>query len=1201
MRIHGVDFPEQLLEAQRNGKLGVFAGAGVSIPPPSNYPNFEELADKVASGTLSRDNGEQIDRFLGRLYDKQVKVHQRAQEILSDPGSKPNQLHIDLLQLFQSPEAVRLITTNFDLHFTTAATTLFGINSPPEIFQAPAIPLGGSFTGIVYLHGGVDKPAERLILTDRDFGRAYITDGWARVFLQGLYSSYTVLFVGYSHGDVVMNYLARGLPPQSNAPQRFALSEAGNKEHWISLGITPIPYQLGTGEGKHTALAVALSVWARQTRQGSLDQEQRIRSIVELPPPLDEELSDYIQASLLRADTARFFTRHAKSVEWLKWVEEKKFLSRLFRINSNTTDVDAELAGWFADAFVLHHVGDALALLSRQGDELHPGFWSLIARRVFSRQQNGVVSLYAARRWTPILIARHTPRCQMNYFNLILGSLKNGEEAELGLLLFEFLTRPYVSLRKDHFSNPTENADGEDVSAEISILGDPYWLNHIWIHLFKPNLPMVVDALENIVTTQIELDSRLYRAQSKSERMFDRLSIARNEIEQSAYGLPHDGMDLLIDVGFEMVKWNSANRESRTDSLIGRWIDSSSSVLQRLAIVAVAMSDHWSPGQKSQWVLDRNLIYKFGLKHEIFKVLKNAYRDCGDNIKTEILKQAKELVPSDYQVPENVMLYERYNLLAWLHEIAPASEPTTAAFDEFQSSNPSFGKRERPDLDVQMKVAGWIPISTGAIDVDTLLAKSPTEQLEWLLTYEDKSNFLMGKDRSGLLEAVRLAAERRHEWGSELARELSVRKLLKIDLWSSLINSWPKACRNSRDWHESFEILISNPEIVENYAYEIARLLAEGAKGDAAFIPADQLDTAWIISTLLWSKCIEQNAPESVTQRVDWLFTAINHPAGMVSMFWLHLLSKRRKERGAEWAGIDSRTKQFLSDVLRGNSYAAGLACVLFGSEINFLLSIDSIWSKQNVVPLFDWETVDSQAIRAFHGFLNVGAQTESVLEYLLPCYRKAFVHFSEFGEVRDRFCQYLAGLACYTSINPLQTGWLSEFLSHVELKDRIRWALAVRHILKGIDAIGQQALWESWISEYWRLRLHGVPVPFESEELGETVEWTPYLGSAFPTAVDKVVAGPQFRLKHSFIYREIADTTIPETFPTATARFFFVLLQNELELPFDTDKISDVVRRAVALGAPQETLIFICDRLAALGYGEAGNLSCFVKGIDQN
>jgi hypothetical protein len=65
MRIREVDFPKPLLDAQRSGNLVVFAGAGVSIPAPSNYPNFDRLAEEVAAGVLTREPDEPVDRFLG--------------------------------------------------------------------------------------------------------------------------------------------------------------------------------------------------------------------------------------------------------------------------------------------------------------------------------------------------------------------------------------------------------------------------------------------------------------------------------------------------------------------------------------------------------------------------------------------------------------------------------------------------------------------------------------------------------------------------------------------------------------------------------------------------------------------------------------------------------------------------------------------------------------------------------------------------------------------------------------------------------------------------------------------------------------------------------------------------------------------------------------------------------------------------------
>ncbi|GFP33166.1 hypothetical protein HKBW3S42_01487, partial [Candidatus Hakubella thermalkaliphila] len=98
-------------------ELVVFAGAGVSKGPPSNYPDFNQLANRVAQqagGVLKRDRNEPIDHFLGKLKKQGPDVHTIVRQILSNPESRPTELHYDLLSLFRNPEDIRIVTTNFD-------------------------------------------------------------------------------------------------------------------------------------------------------------------------------------------------------------------------------------------------------------------------------------------------------------------------------------------------------------------------------------------------------------------------------------------------------------------------------------------------------------------------------------------------------------------------------------------------------------------------------------------------------------------------------------------------------------------------------------------------------------------------------------------------------------------------------------------------------------------------------------------------------------------------------------------------------------------------------------------------------------------------------------------------------------------------------------------------------------------------------
>src|SRR5687767_1584127 len=116
-----VDLPQTLILAHREGCLVVFAGAGVSMGAPSNLPSFEDLATAVAQGVLPRKAGEPLDAFLGRVELHGVDIQTRTRNIIDVPTSTPRDLHHSIVKLFRDAGSFRLVTTNFDRHFTTAS------------------------------------------------------------------------------------------------------------------------------------------------------------------------------------------------------------------------------------------------------------------------------------------------------------------------------------------------------------------------------------------------------------------------------------------------------------------------------------------------------------------------------------------------------------------------------------------------------------------------------------------------------------------------------------------------------------------------------------------------------------------------------------------------------------------------------------------------------------------------------------------------------------------------------------------------------------------------------------------------------------------------------------------------------------------------------------------------------------------------
>jgi hypothetical protein len=400
MLVRGVNLPDGLLRAQAAGDLVLFVGAGVSAPPPSSLPLFDGLAQQVGQGTgLERRADESTDHYFGRLKLSGVQVHKAVARNLLNPKSRPHELHTLLVQLFPDGEPMRLVTTNFDKHFSTIVEQQFG--SSVETFYAPALPLGDDFSGLVYLHGSASKNPEQCVLTDEDFGRAYVTRAWATRFLQTMFERYAVLFVGYSHGDPVMNYLTRGLSPTARKP-RYAFTTPDEKllDSWKFLGVQELVYPVSTGENTHEAITHCVRDWCIELHRGLLEKAERLRAISESQPPLEGEDADYLKFCLGNLETARIFFRYASNPEWISWLEKNRFLASFFDLKQAFGDFERELGFWLIDRFFADDAQDILAVIQRNGSRIHPDWawrvWHRLIRRQHDANIDAVFSVWVA-------------------------------------------------------------------------------------------------------------------------------------------------------------------------------------------------------------------------------------------------------------------------------------------------------------------------------------------------------------------------------------------------------------------------------------------------------------------------------------------------------------------------------------------------------------------------------------------------------------------------------------------------------------------------------------------------------------------------------------------------------------------------------------------------------------------------------------
>ncbi len=1051
VRIRQVDFPAAVLEAQRSGQLVIFAGAGVSMDPPSNYPNFNTLAEQVGGAAYPRLEEEAIDRYLGRVKGVGVKVHELVRSILSSPDSKPNALHEALVGIFETPEKLRIVTTNFDTHFTMASRQRF-TDKFPEVFCAPALPLGGEFNGIVHIHGSVDKPAGTLVLTDSDFGRAYITEGYATRFLERLFARYLVLFVGYSHEDMLLSYLARGLTAGSPGPGRFALTLPGDDNRWQNLGITPFHYPMGAPpQTRHFELSRALTAWAEQSRGGALAAEQRIQAIVTAGVPLEQEDLDYVQHALSDLSTVRFFTRYAKNPEWLTWMEGQSSFQQLFRLSAEYSEIDLHLASWFAENFVSAHSEQALDLLRRNNVSLSPWLWQAIALTLFRQKPESAVLA----KWVPVLIASAVQPKRNDVLEYILEKCVYPDDVSSALVLLEYLTRPTIKLERSIKWSDIEAETREVTRATVDCMGSDHWLTRAWSAFFSPHMKDFVVPLASMVTSHLTSARNLLVSFGKAGGSWDPISYSRGMVESRPQDHLHSGVSVLVDIAAAVMKWATENDQQLGAGLIAQWSISDSSLLKRLALYGVSLARHVSADEKLAQLVREKLLFAPGLKHELFLVMASAYPAASANAREQFLEEVLKGTPPKEAADEEtreIREYEVFNVLVWIKKKAPECPLVTNALASLREKHPDYGERDHPDLDHwigPVTAGGW-----GEADLSLDLADSTLEQLQKKLAEAPDNPYPRAKDsKQRIMSSIGDSARTSPDWGFEIAKQAQAASEWSSDIWQPLVGAWQSLELSGEQWELVINILSGSQPVFSETVRDLASLLERGVQSTTSPIPVPLIERAKSLADQLREFAIELQSAVS-GESVDWLQRAINHPMGHLAEFYLHALSRLNRAEAID-SSILSGYQSSLMPIVTGTSYGDQLGRVVLASQLHFLFRLDEQWTLHEIFPLLDAQLSLERASQCWQGFLCWGRWSDAMLPNLLPLYERMFTEITKQSEeVQRSFCGHLAGIAVYAVEGPLQSGWLFRCLKSVPVSLRALWAGQVHSAIQRLEPI---------------------------------------------------------------------------------------------------------------------------------------------------
>ena len=1179
-----VEIDDQIIEALGKDELVIFAGAGISMPSPSGLPSFARLADQIAERVgVQRQDKEPEDHFLGRLEDggAGVQVHRLARSLLMREDSKHTELHEHLLRLFQSPNKVRIVTTNFDRHFNTAAKAVFGdAASDMIVHHAPALPLGDDFSGLIYVHGVLHEPHDRCVMTDRDFGAAYLTHGWARRFVLRLFAKYTVLFVGYSHEDTVMNYLARGMPGTGN---KFAFVPLGEESKWNFQRIRCVSYckyETGKADNEHLQITEACREWVAELDLTPTQRHGRLQQIYcNGPDSLDGQDKDFVCRCLSHEESSHGFFGNPPKKPWVAWMLEAGLLDHVFDRRIQPTEHQRQIMIWvFFKGFI-----EAEALLWNRVQSLNfslnPSASRLIAIQIRHREE---LEDAVFRKWLTVLLQQPEGDLPLDHLAWLIESCRLPEEAEVAFAILATQLKPKIETNS--WGRLLEEELGIEPSEETTLTLNTcshgmYELRAAWNDHLKPLLhsyPFL--ALQTFVSLLVEHRALTKLIQSKEEE--DLVSRGRQNVEPGHEISGSDAIDLIITGAVQALETWLSSSSGSFDDLALAWASLDVPVLSRIVVHGQSKRADWTTDQKLDWLMRQEGILGSDRNREANLLILRHYESASKPTRAKVIQWLEswtDVVP-DTKLTQRT--FDVFSMLNWLvsHTKCEMAQEALVRVKKMVPEglvpweHPEVGACSLPDNHFRPKSADLVAIHA---------AETPAEKLEALLeTIQLEKHQHQKYD---LIHDAIKAGRDNVDWAISFQSSLIARNVHDAELWSVLFQLWREKDLSTEEWNK----LLRSWSVIQAPFVRALDLVVDLLNGRVASqphpIPPECRALAGETIVHCWAET--QNAPHEEPNADDVVFFALNRAPGQLAHFWIRYAFLRRKEAGDSWQGIPADIMAPLVSLVANTSIRGEIASVMLCVYFDDLHRMSPNFVHDHLLPKLKWPDGGAATVWRWEAFLNSNcALPLAMTSELLPSFVQMLKERVLPEKAREHSLDFAAWLTIYRFENPLDSHWFHQLLPLLTDVEKVEFAHLVGVYLIKAQWENQSAYWRRWVLAYCQQREIGVPTSLSKDEAREIFLWSLGSGDCLNDALQALLSWDVATIQYSGpVLLEFEKTDHPEKHPNESAK----LLARIIDLcggVLAEKSVTKIYRRLEKAGAQAVELVRIRD--AAIKHG---------------
>ena len=1123
MYLNNIDFPNQILNAIQDNKLVIFAGAGASVDKPTSLPDFIDLAKRIAEDTGKTFNNKNMscEVFLGDLKACGVDVNEITAHILSGSCLKHNALHEAIVDLFDSPDNIKIVTTNYDQMFEQVLEEK-SVTVP--IYNSPALPLGNDISGIVHIHGNVSN-AKYMVLTDEDFGRAYLTEGYVSRFLVRLFESYTVLFVGYSYKDTILRYLTRAMSREHSANRYILTSDT--KSNWTSLGITAIYFP----KRSYAVMRNGLIKLGSYAKKGLWDWRNQFIENADNPPK-DKTIETEIDYCLEDLERSKVLSSCLHGARWLEYLDSKNLFSCCFSNSTFVNNNDRVWAEWLSNGFVGKDDQSLINLFAKHGNRFSDFFSKDILRMLIS--QNRYLNDDYFKQYITLL-----DQCVFEPW-IIFKLIEIANERhlnDLSLHLFKKLFRVSIKLEKNNWIN------AEKFSPKHSLPGDYHLVKHTWDQINKEILPYYAAEIMCFVKDTIEEIHYMYSEMGYASDEKEPWSMSMLVVEDREKEYSKNTLHVLAQAFLQAAQALGESEDSRF--YLKKALCSKSILLRKIALRAIRESNCFSDDEKIGLICDESFVWFLEGREQVFLLANEAFKKASSknqNKLLDIIKKGPIYLEDDRDIQNAI-----YNWYVWLQKTDSKNVRLKSAIDLILSKY-DFCPREHPELIIVEGDSVWVEDKSPLTTHEML--EMPIEKLAtMLLNYNE--NIDNGTTKYGLQKTFSECIKENLKWARRITDYFCKQKINDETIWNCLFRGLEEAdlsIDEALSWcSECLKIIevLSDVHVIAHYLLNVLQNKEIRQK----FIENEK--EMFALSLKIWNKR-NINKP-SLMRIIDRVF---NTTTGIVLLCWIYMISY------SDNTEISISYITMLEEALKLKYWEREVVVCVLAGHFNFLCYRNKSWCVNHFEPILIGKN-KREYISAWEGITYFsGSINKDTADIIAPIYYKAVKNICWLkDEARIGFIELYLTLLIFVVDKPTLR-YIPEFYKNTTDEIRNQFIESIGHRLRKMDLESKTNWWNSWLKRFLENRKSNKPLVLSESECSSLFELLPNLSFVFDDAVKILCKGSVPSSINDLFWYELSDKKLAFEYPNSIAELLIKLLSSIDNIGYGDVYLIEVIKQ---------------------------------------